>query len=56
MAGGQIVSAITEAVFDVSPHIFGAMYFYINPLALTGEQSTGPKRYFLFLFLYGGGG
>ena len=56
MAGGQIVSAITEAVFDVSPHIFGAMYFYIYPLALTGEQSTGPKRYLLLLFFLWGGG
>ena len=40
MAGGQIVSAITEAVFDVSPHIFGAMYFYIQDVIIHPEHQN----------------
>ena len=38
--------AIAEAVFDVSPPYFWHnVFFYIYPLALTGEKSTGPKYY-----------
>ena len=42
MEGGQIVSAIAEAVFDVSPPFFLAKCIsYIYPLA--GEKSSGSK-------------